>query len=81
MNFATCGSCGYGITGERKIKKSGLKFYYYRCTHKSRTQRCEDRLYTRQEKFESEVKRNTELVCLPDEWKEKFLARLENWFF
>ena len=79
LNFATCGSCGYAVTGERHIKRSGLKFHYYRCTAKSRTQRCDDRSYTRQEAFESEVKRNTELVCLPDEWKEKFLARVETW--
>jgi site-specific DNA recombinase len=79
LNFATCGSCGYAITAERHIKRSGLKFHYYRCTDKSKTQQCDDRSYTRQEKFESEVKRNTELVCLPDEWKEKFLARVETW--
>jgi site-specific DNA recombinase len=79
LNFAKCGSCGYSITAERKIKKSGLKFYYYRCTHKNRNQPCDDRLYTRQERFESEVKRNTGLLCLSDEWKEKFLARVENW--
>ena len=79
LNFATCASCGYAITGERHIKRSGLKFYYYRCTHKSQKHPCDDRSYTRQETFESEVKRNIELVTLPDEWKEKFLARLENW--
>jgi site-specific DNA recombinase len=79
LNFAKCGSCGYSITGERQIKKSGLKFYYYRCSYKSRTQHCDDRLYTRQETFESEVRRNTELICLSDEWKEKFLARVEAW--
>jgi site-specific DNA recombinase len=79
LNFAKCGSCGYSITGERKIKKSGLKFFYYRCTHKNRKQPCDDRDYTRQERFESEVKRNVQLVSLPTEWKEKFLARVENW--
>jgi site-specific DNA recombinase len=79
LNFARCGSCGYSITGERKIKKSGLKFYYYRCTHKNRKIRCEDRGYTRQDKFESDVKRNVELASLSDEWKEKFLARVETW--
>ena len=25
------------------------------------------------------MKRNTELVAIPDEWKEKFLARIETW--
>src|SRR3984885_4882404 len=79
LNFATCGSCGYSITAERHIKKSGLRFHYYRCTDKSRTQKCEERTFIRQEKFAEEVKRNTELVAIPDEWKEKFLARIETW--
>ena len=79
MNFARCGSCGYTITGERKIKRSGLRFLYYRCTHKSKKQPCDERRYTSQQKMMQEVKRNVELLCLSDEWKEKFLARLEGW--
>jgi site-specific DNA recombinase len=79
LNFANCASCGHAITAERHIKRSGLKFHYYRCTHKSKKHPCDDRSYTRQELFESEVKRNSELLTLPDEWKEKFLARIENW--
>ena len=79
LNFATCGSCGYCITGERHIKKSGLRFYYYRCTHKNKKQACHDRSFIRQDKFMDEVKRNAALVTIPDEWKEKFLARIETW--
>jgi site-specific DNA recombinase len=79
LNFATCGLCGYSITGERHIKKSGLRFHYYRCSHKSKTQKCEARSFVRQEKFTEEVKRNAQLVIIPDEWKEKFLARVETW--
>jgi len=43
LNFATCGSCGYCITGERHTKKSGRRYYYYRCTHKNKKQHCDDR--------------------------------------
>ena len=71
--------CGYSITGERHIKKSGLRFDYYRCTHKSKTERCKNRSFVRHEKFAEEVKRNAQLVIIPDEWKEKFLARIETW--
>jgi len=39
LGFARCGECGYMITVERHIKKSGLEFIYYRCTHKSKTQK------------------------------------------
>ena len=79
LNFATCDLCGYSITGERHIKKSGLRFLYYRCTHKGKKQRCEARSFVREETFAEEVKRNAQLVTLPDEWKEKFLARIESW--
>ncbi len=79
LDFASCASCGYAVTGERHIKKSGLRFHYYRCTHKNKRQHCEDRHFVRQEKFAEEVKRNAQLVIIPDEWKEKFLARIETW--
>jgi site-specific DNA recombinase len=79
LNFATCGSCGYSITAERHIKKSGLHFTYYRCTRKNRQMACAEQGYLRQEALAEEVKRNTALVTLPDEWKEKFLVKLESW--
>jgi site-specific DNA recombinase len=79
LDFATCGSCGFSITAERQVKKSGLRFDYYRCTYKSRKQPCNERTYVRAEDFAAEVKRNMELVALPDEWKEKSLARIETW--
>ena len=78
-HFATCGSCGYSITAERHIKKSGLRFQYYRCTHKSRDRQCEERSFVRQERLAEEVKRNVQLATIPDKWKERFLARIETW--
>jgi hypothetical protein len=79
LNLATCDSCGYSITAERHIKKSGLRFLYYRCTHKNKLKKCEARNFIRQEKLAEEVKRNAQLVIIPDEWREKFLARIETW--
>ena len=79
LNFATCGSCGHCITAEKHVKKSGLRYHYYRCTHKNKTRHCEDRNFIREEQFGEEVKRNVSLVTIPDEWKEKFLARIELW--
>jgi hypothetical protein len=79
LNFATCGSCGFCVTGERHIKKSGREYHYYRCTHKNKKRVCDDRSFIRDEKFAEEVKRNVELVSIPDEWMEKFLARIETW--
>jgi site-specific DNA recombinase len=79
LNFARCGSCGHCITAERHVKKSGRRYHYYRCTHKNKKQHCDDRSFIREEKFADEVKRNTQLVAIPDEWREKFLARIETW--
>jgi len=79
LNFATCASCGHCITGERHVKKSGLSFSYYRCTHKNKKRGCQSTTYVRQEVFAEEVKRNVRLVTLPDEWKERFLAQVEIW--
>ena len=78
-HFATCGSCGYSITAEQHTKKSGLRFRYYHCTAKGKTQGCANRIFVREEHFTAEVKRNAQLVTIPDEWKEKFLARVETW--
>ncbi len=79
LNFATCGSCGHCITGERHTKKSGRRFYYYRCTHKNAKRGCTSTTFIPQEKFAEEMKRNVQLVTLPDEWKERFLAKVELW--
>lgn len=79
LNFATCDSCGHAITAERHIKKSGLRFLYYRCTHKNKKRHCDDRKFLRQEKLCEEVRRNTALASIPDDWKEKFLAKVDIW--
>ena len=75
--FATCGECGYAITAEQHIKKSGLRFIYYRCTHKSRTQVCSQNRFLREEELTHQVRAEVQKVSLPDEWRDKFLAKLE----
>jgi len=79
LNFATCASCGYCITGERHRKKSGREYHYYRCTHKNKKVHCDGRAFVRDDTFEAEVKRNTFIASIPDEWFEKFSARIETW--
>ncbi len=77
LGFATCGECGYAITAERKIKKSGLKYHYYHCTFKSKTRKCSQNRFLREEVLAEQVKNLCQKVSLPDEWREKFLAKLE----
>jgi len=76
MGFATCGVCGYAITAERHIKKSGLKFVYYHCTHKSKTIACTENHFLREEALAEQVKILCQKVSLPDDWRDKFLHRL-----
>jgi len=78
LGFATCGVYGYAITAERHIKKSGLKFIYYRYTHKSKTIVCTENRFLREEVLTEQVKNLCQKVSLPDEWREKYLARLES---
>ncbi|MBU6431071.1 MAG: recombinase family protein [Patescibacteria group bacterium] len=78
LGFATFGVCGYAITAERHIKKSGLKFIYYRCTHKSKTIQCTENRFLREEVLAEQVKVLCQKVSLPDEWRDKYLARLES---
>ena len=79
LNFAVCGECGYSITAERHIKKSGLKFVYYRCTHKSKTQNCTQTRFLREEILTEQVKENCQKVSLPDNWREKYLEKVNLW--
>ena len=76
LNFAVCGECGYAITAERKIKKSGLKYHYYHCTFKGKTQKCNQTRFLREEELAKQIKGTCQKVSLSDEWREKFLAKL-----
>jgi len=79
LGFATCGECGYSITAEKHVKKSGLEFVYYRCTKKAKSHKCTQNRYIREEKLASEVKEICQKVSLPDEWRNKFLSKVEDW--
>ena len=78
LGFATCGECGYAMTAERHVKKSGLAFIYYRCTQKSKTQVCSQRRYVSQDKLTAQIKGLCDSLTLPDAWRDKFLDRLES---
>jgi len=77
-NFAICGECGYQITGETHTKKSGLVFNYYRCTKKSKTQKCQNG-FLRDKELGNQVLEKTQKVSLPDEWRDKFLGKIREW--
>ncbi len=78
-NFAVCGECGYSITVERHTKKSGLRFVYYRCTKKSKTQNCSQHSFLRQEELAEQVKGCVQSVSLNDWERNKCLEMLDEW--
>ena len=77
LGFATCGECGYAITAERKIKRNGKIYHYYHCTFKSKTVVCSQTRFLREEVLAEQVKEQVQKASLPDEWREKYLERLE----
>lgn len=79
LQFARCGSCGFCITGEFHRKRSGRCYRYYRCSHKNKATRCDSRTFLRDDKMAEEVVRNARLVAIPDDWKERYLAKIETW--
>jgi DNA invertase Pin-like site-specific DNA recombinase len=75
--FAVCGECGYSVTAERHVKRSGLVFTYYRCTQKSKTQVC-TQPFVREEELARQVTDMVKKLSLSDEWRDQFLKRLES---
>jgi site-specific DNA recombinase len=79
LGFAKCGECGYTITAERKTKPSGREYIYYRCTKKSKTQKCQQHDYLQEEALANQIQDYCQKVSIPDEWKDKYLAKVEEW--
>ena len=77
LGFATCGECGYAITAERKIKRNGKIYHYYHCTFKSKTTKCSQTRFLREEELSKQVAEQVQKVSLPDEWREKYLEKLD----
>ena len=77
MGFATCGECGYAITCERKVKKSGRLYHYYHCTFKSKTRTCSQTSFLREEELARQVTGLIKAASLSGAWRDRFLERLE----
>ena len=60
-----CGECGAAITAEEKIKKSGRRYTYYRCTRRGKRDSCSQRPIAGKE-LESEVSRTLAGISLPE---------------
>ncbi len=75
--FFHCGECGYTITADRKIKKSGKEYVYYYCTKKNPHHKCKQNIFTREEKISSQIKTELQKVSLPDDCADWIIAELK----
>jgi DNA invertase Pin-like site-specific DNA recombinase len=75
--FFRCGECGYTITADRKIKKSGKQYVYYYCTKKNPNHKCSQNVFTREEKISSQINEAIQKVSLPDDCADWMLKELE----
>ena len=65
-----CGECGRSITAEKKTKKSGRTYTYYRCTKKNVV--CNQK-YLEEQPFVEQLNELFQKVALNDDLKDKFL--------
>src|SRR3989338_4259912 len=72
--FFKCGECGFTITADRKIKKSGKQYVYYYCTKKNPHHDCSQNVFTREEKISSQIVEKVQKVSLSDDCADWMLA-------
>ncbi len=72
-----CGECGYSITADKKIKKSGKEYIYYYCTRKNPNHKCSQNVFTREEKISFQIKKEIQKVSLPDDCADWMLKEIE----
>ena len=75
--FFKCGECGFTITADRKIKKSGRQYVYYYCTKKNPQHICSQNVFTREEKISSQISEELKKVSLPDDCSDWMIKELE----
>ena len=76
----SCGSCGMGITAEKKVKRQkngNTHFYtYYHCSKKSKKQKCTEP-GIREEELDRQLSKILGEYILPQEWATKLFAMLD----
>ena len=70
-----CGECGYAITADTKIKKSGRTYTYYHCTKKGTGPKC-SQSYIREENLADQISKILQKVSLSSAWVKKMIKEL-----
>jgi len=71
-----CGECGYAITADTKVKKSGRTYTYYHCTKKGTGPKC-SQPYIREENLAEQISKLIQKVSLSSAWAKKMLNNLD----
>ncbi len=71
-----CGECGFTITADRKIKKSGRQYVYYYCTKKNPNHICSQNVFMREEKISAQINEAIQKVSLPDNQADWLIGEL-----
>ena len=75
--FFHCGECGFTITADKKIKKSGKEYTYYYCTKKNPHHECHQNVFTKEENISSQIKTAIQKVSLPGDWADWMISELK----
>jgi site-specific DNA recombinase len=75
--FFRCAECGFTITADRKIKKSGKQYVYYYCTKKNPHHHCNQNVFTNEENISSQIKTELQKVSFPDDWADWMISELQ----
>jgi site-specific DNA recombinase len=75
--FFRCAECGFTITADRKIKKSGKQYVYYYCTKKNPHHHCNQNVFTKEENISSQIKTELQKVSFPDDWADWMISELQ----
>jgi site-specific DNA recombinase len=84
LGLIRCAECGSSITAETHFKRykngTSQSFYYYRCTKKSGTVKCEQP-FIREENLSAQMAENIRVLALPEneEWIEPMMRQLDAW--
>jgi site-specific DNA recombinase len=76
--FFHCAECGFTITADKKVKKSGKEYTYYYCTKKNPLHECHQNVFTKEENISSQIQTAIQKVSLPDDWADWMISELEN---
>jgi site-specific DNA recombinase len=73
LGLFKCGKCGMAITAE--LQKGHT---YYRCTKKSKTRKCSQRHFTREEELDRQLSTLLAPFSLRNDWADEMLGMAEN---